>query len=50
MDIIAGFLPHSYVTEKLKLATKNLEDVWSILEDLYNVKITSSTLLDFAQI
>ena len=36
------------MTERFESATKSLQDVWDILDDIYNIKITSSSLLDFA--
>ena len=49
LNIISGFLPYSYVTERFEAATKCLQDVWDILDDIYNAKISSSSLLDFLQ-
>ena len=34
---LAGFLPHSYLTSKLKDTTKSLSDCWDIIEEHYNV-------------
>ena len=50
LNIIAGFLPHSYITERFEQATTCLDDVWNILDEIYNAQITSSSLLDFANI
>ena len=47
---LAGFLPHSYLTSKLKDTTKSLKDCWNIIEEHYNVKVSSETLLDFEAI
>ena len=47
---LAGFLPHSYLTSKLKDNTKSLNDCWNIIEEHYNVKVSSETLLDFEAI
>ena len=44
---LAGFLPHSYLTSKLLENTKSLEDCWNIIDEHYNVQVTSETLLDF---
>ena len=46
LNTLAGFLPHSYLTSKL-LNTKSLQQCWDIIEEHYNVKVTSETLLDF---
>ena len=34
LEIIAGFLPHSYITEKIVKSTKCLNDVWKLIEEL----------------
>ena len=47
LNNLAGFLPHSYLTTKLEKNTKCLSDCWSIIEEHYNVQVTSETLLDF---
>ena len=47
LELISSFLPHSYLTMKIVNDTKRLEDVWSIIYEHYNVKVTSETLLDF---
>ena len=44
---LAGFLPHSYLTSKLQENTKSLKECWDIVDEHYNVQITSETLLDF---
>ena len=47
LNNLAGFLPHSYLTPKLIQNTKSLEECWGIIEEHYNVQISSETLLDF---
>ena len=47
---LAGFLPHSYLTSKLRDNTKCLGDCWNIIEEHYNIKVSSETLLDFESI
>ena len=47
LNQLAGFLPHSYLTSKLEQNSKSLNDCWEIIEEHYNVKVTSETLLDF---
>ena len=49
LNTLAGFLPHSYLTAKL-LNTQKLEDCWNIIEEHYNVKVTSETFLDFENV
>ena len=49
LNTLAGFLPHSYLTAKL-LNTHKLEDCWNIIEEHYNVNVTSETFLDFENI
>ena len=47
LNTLAGFLPHSYLTDKLVLNTRNWSDVWNIIYEHYGVTVTSETLLDF---
>ena len=47
LNNLAGFLPNSYLTIKLERDTKCLADCWELIEEHYNVKVTSETLLDF---
>ena len=47
LNILSGFLPHSYLTDKIVRNTKNWKDVWNIIHDHYGVQVTSESLLDF---
>ena len=47
LNILSGFLPHSYLTDKIVGATKNWKDVWNVIHDHYGVQVTSESLLDF---
>ena len=47
LSTLAGFLPHSYLTQKLLEDTTCLQDCWNLIYEHYNVKITPETLLDF---
>ena len=44
---LAGFLPHSYLTDRIVKDTKSLQGCWDIIYEHYNVKITQETFLDF---
>ena len=44
---LSGFLPHSYLTQKILEDTTCLQDCWDIIYEHYNVQITPETLLDF---
>ena len=48
--ILAGYLPNSYLTDKILNNTKNWNDVYEIIYEHYNVKVTSESLLDFESI
>ena len=50
LNNLAGFLPHSYLTSKLQENTTSLKECWRIIDEHYNVQITSETLLDFESI
>ena len=47
LSTLAGFLHHSYLTDKLTKCTKNWTDVWHVIHEHYGVQVTSETLLDF---
>ena len=47
LNTLAGYLPHSYLTDKILKSSKCWTDVWRIIHDHYNVQVTSETLLDF---
>ena len=47
LNNLAGFLPHSYLTQKLLEETTCLQDCWNIIYEHYNVQVTPETLLDF---
>ena len=47
LNTLAGFLPNSYLTDKLVSNTKSWTDVWQIIYEHYGVTITGETLLDF---
>ena len=44
---LAGFLPHSYLTDKIVKDTKSLQQCWNIIYEHYNVQVTQETFLDF---
>ena len=43
---LAGFLPHSYLTDKIVKDSKSLEECWNIIYEHYNLQITQETFLD----
>ena len=47
LTTLAGFLPHSYLTDKLLKNTKNWSDVWTTIHEHYGVQVSSETFLDF---
>ena len=47
LNVLSGFLPHSYLTARISQDTKCWQDVWDIIYQHYNCKISSDTLLDF---
>ena len=48
LETLAGFLPHSYITEKIVHNTTCLEDVWNLLGDLYGAELSADSFLDLA--
>jgi hypothetical protein len=46
LNTLAGYLPHSYLTDKI-LKSTSFADIWKIIRDHYNVQVTSESLLDF---
>ena len=47
LNVLSGFLPHSYLTSRISKDTKCWEDVWNIIYTHYDCKISGDTLLDF---
>ena len=50
LNTLAGYLPHSYLTDKIVNQTKNWDEVYQVIFDHYNVQVSSETLLDFESI
>ena len=47
LNILIGYLPFPYLTEKILKATNNLQQVWDVIKEHYGLKITGESLLDF---
>ena len=47
LNILAGFLPHSYLTDKLLNETTDWDDAFKIILEHYNVNVSCESLLDF---
>ena len=47
LNTLSGYLPFSYLTDKILKNTTSWADVWSIIYEHYNVQINGETLLDF---
>ena len=44
---LAGYQPHSYLTNKIVSGIKGLKDVWNMIYDHYGLQVSSESLLDF---
>ena len=47
LNVLSGFLPHSYLTSRITKDTKCWEDIWNVIYTHYDCKISGDTLLDF---
>ena len=47
LNMLAGYLPHSYLTDKIVSGTKNWKDVWEVIYEHYGVQVTNGTFMDF---
>ena len=47
LNTLSGYLPFSYLTDKILKNTTNWKDVWHIVYDHYNVQVNGESLLDF---
>ena len=47
LNTLAGFLPHSYLTDKLLKETTKWDDAFQIISEHYNVNVSCESLLDF---
>ena len=52
LNTLAGYLLHSYLTDKIVTQTKNWDEVYQVIFDQYqcNVHVTSRSFLDFESI
>ena len=48
MEIISSHMKNSYITERLKTSTKNIEDVKKCLFALYDAELSQDTFLDLS--
>ena len=48
LQVMAGHLPFSYVTEKILTTTTCMQDCYDIIHDLYEAEVNSNTFLDMA--
>ena len=47
LNVLSGFLPHSYLTSRISKDTKGWDDVWNVIYTHYNCKVSSDSFLDF---
>ena len=47
LNTLSGYLPHSYLTDKILKSTKGWKEVWNLIHNHYVVQVTSESLLDF---
>ena len=47
LNVLSGFLPHSYLTTRIAKDTSCWDDVWGLIYHHYNCKVSGDTLLDF---
>ena len=48
LQCIGNYLPFDYVADKLDQETTNLQSVWDIIFEIYDVEITTANFLDYA--
>ena len=47
LNTLAGYLPHSYLTDKIVSGTKDWKEVWEVIYEHYGVQVTNGSFLDF---
>ena len=47
LNVLSGFLPHFYLTTRIAKDTSCWDDVWDLIYQHYNCKVSGDTLLDF---
>ena len=47
LNTLAGYLPHSYLTDKIVSDTKNWKEVWEVIHEHYGVQVDNGSFLDF---
>ena len=50
LEILAGFLPNSYVTERIVKNSTSMRQAWQFISELYEAEVSNDTFLDFAAI
>ena len=50
LDLLASYLPHSYLTDRFKTSTRCIKDVWTTIAEIYGAEISSESLLDFSHL
>ena len=50
LHTLAGYLPFSYLTEKIVDGCTNIQQIWDTLYDHYGISVSSETLLDYVAI
>ena len=50
MNMVGGFLPQCYITERFQNSTKSFEEMWEIIQEYYDAELSSSSFLELANI
>ena len=50
LNTMVGYLPITYLTEKIVSGTTKLQNVWDIVYEHYGINVTSESLLDYTSI
>ena len=47
IDTICRYIPFSYLPDKLKRSSNNIQDIWNLVYEAYNVKLSNASILDW---
>ena len=50
LETLSSYLPDDYIGEKICKMTKNLKEVWSVIDDFFGVTLSSETYLELTKL
>ena len=48
LDCVGSYTPFDYLSDKLKAESNNIQSVWDILYETYDVELSTTNFMDYA--